>query len=131
MCKYNKSLQVRTASSLFCLKCVKLLPDSQERLEWRVTCEQSMKVLAHKCTWLHMKFRRLFLHVPIYLFPASPRESYSLFTTPNLHDKSFPSLDLRAGGWGTLESTLRTLPPPTAQTKQHKPSGVAGTHLQI
>lgn len=99
---------------------------------WRVTCKHSMKIFAHKCAWLYAKFRRLFLHAPIYLFPASPRESCSLFTTPNLHYKSFSSLDLRAEGWGTLESTLgehlvlQAFPPPIVQPKQHKPSGAAG-----
>ena len=130
MCKYNKYLQVRTASSLFCLKWLSYFLIHQRGS--RVTCEHCMKIFAHKCVWLHMKFRRLFLHAPIYLFPASPQESCSLFTTPSLHYKSFPSLDLRAGGWGTLESMLRehfvlqAFPPPIVQPKQHKPSGAAG-----
>lgn len=78
-----------------------------------------------------MKFGRLFLHAPIYLFPASPQEPCSLFTTPNLHYQSFPSLNLRAGGWGMLESMLRdhfilqAFPPPIVQPKRHKLSGAA------
>lgn len=66
-----------------------------------------------------------FSFMPICLFASFQWELCSLFTTPTLHCKCFPSLYLRAGEWDTLESMLRehfileTLSPPIVQSKQH------------
>lgn len=107
----------------FCLKCLKLLPNSWERLEsYLKALQETIYPEMHMSSY---KILKTFLHAYFVIYSIPMRVLFCFSATPTLHCKYFPRLDLTAGGWDTLESMLRelfileTFPSLIVQPKQH------------